>query len=220
MRSSLAASLALVVTAWPAVARADPTAVYSGRDAVRVHVAAPGYGDASPPWLARAVGAASAVVWEPICMAPCDAAIDPRATYRIQGGDEVHATSTTQPSGATTVTGSVAASVFESAPFRVAEGPRTELLRVDPVARSTTTWGVVSLLGGAASAAVGVVALAGALDGSAHDHTTAPGVGVPSLVAGAGLAALGVWLVTRRTRVVDERGRTVARAPTLAGASF
>ena len=183
---SLAVSLALVVTAWHAVARAEPPAPYVGRDAVRVHVAAPDYGDASPPWLARAASAAGGVVWEPICMAPCNLAIDPRATYRIQGGEEVHATSTTQPNGTTTVTGSMSASVFDSAPFRVAEGPRTELLRVDPVARSTTTWGAMSLLGGAASAAVGVVALAGALDGSAHDHTTAPGVGVPCPRRGGG----------------------------------
>jgi hypothetical protein len=178
-----------------------PPPWYSGSDGVVIKIQPTNYD--GPPTFDQAEGGNPDGVWKHVCLAPCDARIDPKGLYRISGGTELSVDKYGNGSDSR---------MYDSNPFHVA--PRSQTLSVDGASTSDHVLGWVFMPTSAAFFVPAVLAFTGAYsDDKSFNDMFRFAFGLPMALGGAAFFGIGLWFVLSHTSVKDDTGQTIARRP-------
>ena len=200
LRSFLAmgATVASLLSARVACAQNfEPDAPYTGADAVTVRVSVWNR-NGVPPILETSARNAS---WRPICVAPCNLAVDPRLTYRLNG-EALKQLGYVPHQG--WVSGET--SVNPSAPFRVSPANRNIDLTIHSAQSDHFEMAGYSALFATLLLGSGIPVLAA----EHHSKGLRYGYGAPATVIGSVFVAGAVFFFADHTWVSDQHGNKIA----------
>jgi hypothetical protein len=204
------ALVAAAVLSSPPSARAQGPA-NPGGEGVSV-VVLPGKAYTSPPALDQAEPPGSRFAWRQLCVAEsagCSLILDPRGVYRIRGGQTEQTSADTDADGNATGTYSTSTwAMLDSSPFHIAEMPRSQVLHVHGAGSNFRVLGWIFTPSSLAFLVPAGLAFGGVFT---KDETFRLAFGIPFAASGAAFLGIGAWVLTKRTKVVDDSGRVLAR---------
>jgi hypothetical protein len=166
----------------------------------------------SAPSLDQAQPPGSAFAWRELCVlngSNCTLTLDPRGVYRIRGGTTDVTSEDVDANGVGTGTYSTSSwRMLDSSSFQIAGTPRSQILRVHGSGLQFRIIGAVFVPVSLAYFVTGGLGLGGVF---AKSDGFRYGFGLGFLGGGAAFLGVGAWALAKRTRVVDDSGRVLAR---------